>query len=354
MAETFPKKLSVYIRSTDKKNAVTPEDERAFQEARQEHLREIRRYIAEGPFVREGDDEKAPVIFRTVSVCSVGSLAEDEWKIVRATLLGEPLWQHGWKKQVACHYWFNRIQILCEEHSFARSQTESDFTYRGTLNFRATALQLGNLIAVGWLDMAVRHAQGMLHMFDIDGYHDAGDGSRRRTQHFLLRLVSNWQGWPERNTPACAYDEPLFNALIEHWRTDDLELIQHLLLCACDRHTHQSRVDSYSRGEMLFDFSWPYFDYNPVEILSVLRLRQTLGLPNPELDHPIMNTPLGKLMEPSEPYTDELLEGVIARACLEFPELCKGTNIQPAVPVPPSGPTAPAAKSWLGKLLGKS
>jgi hypothetical protein len=52
----------------------------------------------------------------------------------------------------------------------------------------------------------------------------------------------------------------------------------------------------------------------------VLKLRQLHGLENPVLDHLLMNTPLGKLPDPAPLYTDELLEGVIARVRMTYPD----------------------------------
>lgn len=358
IGHVFPRKLVAYIRQLEKSQR-SPEEEAEFDKDNLECVRKLERYIKEGPF--DIPDPYVKIRFAAPEacqyLCALAGSGTNRWKFVRAALLDEIGWKNSWRKKITCFYWGDQGNFLAQAQRLVRSQTEADFNYNQSLSFEYIGCHLGDLLAAGWLDWAVRHAQGMLRMLDIDGFHDADDYSHRRTQHFLLRLVSNWQGWPERGTPACAYDEPLFNALIEHWRTDDLELLQHLLLVACDRHTHQSRVDSYSRGVQLFDITDANYWYYPFEILSVLRLRQTLGLPNPELDHVIMNTPLGKLMEPTEPYTDELIEGVVARACLEFPELCEGTNIQPAAPVSPSSPPLPdkpAAQSWLGKLLGKS
>jgi hypothetical protein len=59
----------------------------------------------------------------------------------------------------------------------------------------------------------------------------------------------------------------------------------------------------------------------PFEILAVLRVREISGLPNPVLDHPLMTTALGALTPASKPYSDALLDGVVAQAREEFAEL---------------------------------
>jgi len=82
-------------------------------------------------------------------------------------------------------------------------------------------------------------------------------------QHFVMRLIGDWQGWPEADSPKSAFDEPLFNELIAHWRTEGMGLIQYLLLAAYDRHTHQSRheddnesifYDLYIEGQVVQPF----------------------------------------------------------------------------------------------------
>jgi hypothetical protein len=59
-------------------------------------------------------------------------------------------------------------------------------------------------------------------------------------------------------------------------------------------------------------------DHTLAAFLSQIAQR---GLTNPPLEHPLMSTPLGALPEVTEFYTDELLEGVVKQARLEFQDL---------------------------------
>jgi hypothetical protein len=200
-------------------------------------------------------------------------------------------------------------------------QTRKRPQYLECLFLDRMAPNIAECLNLGWADLAVDLTQRLNRGIDIAGFNDAGDFYHRRTQHFVLRLIANWQGWPERAGPKCAFDEPLFNALVDHWRTPNAADIAPLLLAGCDRHTHQARADS---KQGFFDLNTHDVEYTPFEVLAVLKLRELHGLPNPsatELDHPLMNTPLGRLPEPTAPYTDELLEGVLARARQEFPDL---------------------------------
>lgn len=311
-----------------------------------ESLKKLVRYVAEGKYGYSSEFVDMPLTFGAYNACqeliSISNTHQSQ-AIQNALGLHEG-WPEEWRKAMAYRYWSEKISLLITASNYKEHKSDQTSHYSGYDSLRRLGILLGQLTSLSWFEQATELAGAMLRNLDIQGFYDAGDYSHRRTQHFVLRLVGSWQGWPERNEPACAYDEPLFNALIEHWRTTDLELIQHLLLVACDRHTHQARPDTSTRH---YDLSWPDAEYDPFEILSVLRLRETLGLPNPELDHPLMNTPLGKLPEPSEPYMDELLEGVLARACDELPELCAGTGITPKT-TEPEKPT-----SLFSKLFGK-
>jgi hypothetical protein len=140
---------------------------------------------------------------------------------------------------------------------------------------------------------------------------------QRRTQYFLIRMVADWQGIVLPSLPRQADDEPLFAALLKHWRSPDLDVLTPLLLAACDRHTHLVMVRKDSPD---FETSGD-LTYIPFEILAIFRLRQMLGLPNPQLDHPLMATPMGALPPITEPYHDEILDAVIAQARKEFAEV---------------------------------
>ena len=55
------------------------------------------------------------------------------------------------------------------------------------------------------------------------------------------------------------------------------------------------------------------FSHFPVEVLMLFRLREQIGLANPDVDHPIMKFPWSRLwpVQPAQP--DELLAGVYRR-----------------------------------------
>lgn len=128
--------------------------------------------------------------------------------------------------------------------------------------------------------------------------------------HFILRLFVDWSGeeapaWEEK-----PLQEPIMQALFEHWRDVDAENLVPYILAACDYHTHRSQSDN---AKEMFEFSIGQWNHFPVEILMLYKLRESIGLTNPMVDHPLMNTPLGKLSPEAPCQPDELTAAVLAR-----------------------------------------
>jgi hypothetical protein len=120
----------------------------------------------------------------------------------------------------------------------------------GRMSLMAWGINVANCLVLGWQDWALDLAQLALWGIDNNAFLDAGKSYHRRIQFFILRLIADWQGWPVRNWPKWATDEPLYNALITHWRTPNPDDLTPLLLAACDRHTHECR---YSSGAASYD-----------------------------------------------------------------------------------------------------
>lgn len=235
------------------------------------------------------------------------------WRATHAALGGRTGWQPDWQRAAAYEYWAMRADFAFQARVDEMRRAEQPPRSAQLLHLSYVGGHIGDLAALGWLERAVELASLVRHWLARDGFNDGGDDyGCRRTQHFVLRLMSSWQRWAEQTGPRCAFDEPVFNALIEHWHTRDAALIEHLLLAACDRHTHQARPDRGSR-RVWFDLSTGDWDYDPFEVLAVMRLREQAGLAIPELDHPLMATPLAALPGRTAPYTDELLEAVVRR-----------------------------------------
>lgn len=124
--------------------------------------------------------------------------------------------------------------------------------------------------------------------------------------HFMLRLLADYFGAPPYPLGTKGRSEPIFLALFDVWRHPDPEVLAPACLAALDFHTWR-----WAHKEWGPEF----WHYHPIEILLLFRLRKDLGLTNPVLDHPLMNTPLGVLPEevPCDPAEDDLLRRVRAR-----------------------------------------
>lgn len=246
------------------------------------------------------------------------------WHGVHAALRGDADWLERWREAVACRHWAARMDIHFAEHT--RREVEAGRRSQPSSLFLASiGVTIGDCVALGWLDWAEDLAMRTRAAMDRDSatphwlFNDAGDGfGRRRTQHFILRLVADWKGWSPPTRPKCAFDDAIFNALVQHWRTRDLDALSHLLLAAADRHTQQCRFDSFSQGRF-YDLASNQYWYDPFEILAVLRLREHEGLPNPRLEHPLLATALGEFAPLTHPYSDDFLEGVLAQARRQEP-----------------------------------
>jgi hypothetical protein len=171
--------------------------------------------------------------------------------------------------------------------------------------------------------------------------------------HWFLRICFDYfnlefDGWGKgfhnesKNVyvpPEC-FGEPVLNELFAHWRDEDLSLMNDHLIWLCDYYTHRARrADGTEFGNDSLHTRFPSL------ILAWFRLRDQLGLSIPQIDHPLMQ-PSYACLPSSEPfYTDDLLEGVLARLRREeFPNLGEALqDIELNLPKKKS--------SWIGQLF---
>ncbi|USA53918.1 hypothetical protein NDN13_01620 [Acinetobacter sp. C32I] len=287
----------------------------------------LNKYINEGKYLYTVEMPEFNLIenfyFDTTNVetCLFG-LSKSKQQMNLLSILNNLIYNENYSKSLYYKAFATLLELENTKQKIQKSK-EGKFPKTSIVLFLAElGNTIGDTLSQGWFDLALDIAKQINFLIDtdIDIFNDANDNyGRRRTQYFILRLINNWQGWSDSNYPNCAYDEPLFNALIEEWRTDDMARIEHLLLCALDRHTHQCRPDN---SKAFFDFSSGFYEYIPYEVLSVLRLREHLGLQNPVLEHVLTNTPLGQLHPITNPndYMDDFLLGILKRVREEYPD----------------------------------
>lgn len=84
-----------------------------------------------------------------------------------------------------------------------------------------------------------------------------------------------------------------YRGLLDHLENSAQE-IGEAIKEACE--FHLSRSKNHTEDET-FEFANPVEAIYPVEILMVLRIRQILGLSNPQVEHPLLDSALGRLPE---------------------------------------------------------
>jgi hypothetical protein len=202
-----------------------------------------------------------------------------------------------------------------QDQDFLRTSRTHGFLSEAT-HLLATAFSLG------WISLGGRYGEWILSGA-VKGYYTTSRAIYRNCfAWFALRLLAAWRGievarWPEHPFPAPEYD-----AVLAHWRDPDPAELGQILLAVCDRHTHEcfkwsDKPDKH--GDFVNDvyYGWP------IEVHMVFRLREDLELPIPEIDHPLMKTPLGIYLPPAPMVSDELLDKITAMAIEQYPQIAE-------------------------------
>ena len=157
-------------------------------------------------------------------------------------------------------------------------------------------------VVIGCKEQAFRLARMQIAAYQKGYYYDKGEYP---IFVFMLRILADYLGEPPLVLEGEPLAEPIFNALFKLWRTEDPNALVDICLAACDYHTRRCRG--------YFEFYDGAWTRTPIEILLLFKLRQLLGLQNPQLDHPLMNSPLGVLPEEVAFEPDDLMKRVHAR-----------------------------------------
>lgn len=131
--------------------------------------------------------------------------------------------------------------------------------------------------------------------------------------HLLLRVWADWLDIEPPEWGRGAEQEPILNEWFAHWREPDPQVLAPYLINACDFHTQRCRLTKNGANDW-YEFEPRKYHRFPVEILVIFRIRHWLGLANPKLDHPLMDSLLGELPPEMEPEMDDLTRRVHERA----------------------------------------
>jgi len=181
---------------------------------------------------------------------------------------------------------------------------------------------------LGWTEQAIY--QGYLTYATLNCQYQlklSYEQEHRRAHAFMLRLFADWRGDGLSHTwPSWGGDVPVYSGILERWRDPNPQVLTPWLLAACDRHTQESHYDT---EENAHDFGDYRLIRTPIEILMVLRLRQFMGLANPIVDHPLMESPFDSLPEAQPPFMpDELMQGTLKRAREDWPQFDQVTSME--------------------------
>jgi hypothetical protein len=238
------------------------------------------------------------------------------------TYLGSSLWMYAAMRQ----FEFERkgiggtIDMFLASHAFAAMYTaqmirlhiHNLFPVRlGGRKLRSMSLSAVPFtamgVAMGCEPEAFRLARMQLAAFRRDYFFD------RRFYpifQFALRILADYLDEPPFVLEDEASDEPILTALFEAWREPNATALTQICLAACDHHTRRCKSD---KGKHFYEFNGSNWPRLPIEILLLFKLRRMIGLENPQLDHPLMNTALGAL-PPEAPFEPgELIGRVRAR-----------------------------------------
>ncbi len=139
---------------------------------------------------------------------------------------------------------------------------------------------------------------------------------------FLLDLCCRWQGLTfevsDFNMPKNMH---IYPEILAEWDTKEVSRVQELVTKMADYHISQSKEDM--RGNDSYDFSPKIQWLFPYEILTWLKLRQHLGLPNPEtFEHPLMHLPQAQMPEntplPEDPFLTSIVKKLIAETNIKI------------------------------------
>ena len=117
--------------------------------------------------------------------------------------------------------------------------------------------------------------------------------------------------------------DPVWMNYANHWREEDVEKFSGILNEVCDLHIERIGMTQKEFDSGNYEFTSPFEAVYPVEILAVLRLREQLGLQNPELTHPLLLTPYAQITSKpiNQPVEDPLLDDYLNALRKYNPEL---------------------------------
>ncbi len=264
----------------------------------------------ENPFknVVAGDGSPAEPPFFLDVAQALTCAGRDHAVATRGLLGHEECWIQPLKKACAYEYWRIRLRQRARKSALGMSLGS------------AVAI-LTDCLFLGWMEQAESLTREIHSLYGERRYYDVEGRFAQPLYHWILRVAFDYyqisfDGWGKGlrgqskdifETNECM-GEPVLNALFESWRENDLHAKEEQITWLCDYYTHRTReVDGTEFGNDLLHTRLP------VVILAWFRLRECLGLRLPKINHPLMASPYAHFPERQPFFTDEILDGVLAR-----------------------------------------
>jgi len=213
----------------------------------------------------------------------------------------------GWRDiQGALRFWTSSAQIMVRARQL-----------KGQGHFLRTnaVLCLAHSIAVREDSLADWLGQSLLTDLGEGGLY-AYDWSDSPLQLLMIQLYANWRNIDlDIASRGIGSLEP-YDQLLAAWESPG-EMVQ-ALESACDFHCLRS---PYGPDRMENEFVYPPYDLFPAEILAIRRLREDEGLPTPEIEHKLLDSPFSTLPDPIPEFEYELLDRALDHARQELPGL---------------------------------
>ena len=217
---------------------------------------------------------------------------------------------------------------LCARYAKASVQFEAAFAdvdKGGSVLLHEAVFNFSLNILAGWrtdANTVGRLLVGGLDTSLLDLKHNDRHKKGKLFRHFwfLLHLYCSAKGLI-LDTSLYSYPEDMspYGKVLADWRTPDVDTVQSFVTAMADFHLREAYETEHDE---IAEFDHYYQMLFPHEILSFLRVREWLGLPNPcTFDHPLMNQPLARLPQPvplPQPDTP-LLDQVIGKFKREYP-----------------------------------
>lgn len=223
-------------------------------------------------------------------------------------------WQFFLSRLLWGGYWRATRGLPPRGYLFTLMEFTENYSRAQSLGWHAQADKLHELVF---------GLQPVSPLWQAETFDPRWEKSREPWGRFTLALCSEFYGHELPPMPAHPYDSPAFDALLACWRDPDPSVLAEPLLAVCDWHTHECMYSRSDRPSKNVDFLDDTLMGWPVEVHTVFRLRERLGLALPPMpEHPLMHTtPMGPYRPPQPVPVDDLMQRFIERGCKEVPGL---------------------------------